>query len=63
MIERLWTFVKKSALRGKHYPDFAAFRAAIEDCLSKVGTDHREALGSLMTLRFQTFDESSVLAA
>ena len=62
-IERLWTFITKTTLRGKRDPDFAAFRAAIEDCLDKVGTDHREALGSLMTLRFQTFDESSVLAA
>ena len=53
----------KSSLRGKHDSDFAAFRAAIEDCLGKVGTDHREALATLMAPRFQTFDKSSVLAA
>ena len=63
LIERLWKFTKKTALRGRHDPDFAAFRAAIEDCLGKVGTDHREALGTLMAPRFQTFDKSSVLAA
>ena len=63
LIERLWKFTKKTALRGKHYPDFASFRAAIGDCLGKVGTDHREALATLMTLRFQTFDKSSFLAA
>ena len=63
LIERSWKFTKKTALRGKHDSDFAAFRAAIEDCLGKVGTDHREALATLMAPRFQTFDKSSVLAA
>ena len=63
LIERLWKFTKKKALRGKHYPDFATFRGAIDDCLNRVHTDHREALASLMTLKFQTFDNASFLAA
>ena len=63
LIERLWKFTKKGALRGKHYPDFAAFKGAIDDCLNRIHTDHREALASLMTLKFQTFDNSSFLAA
>ena len=63
LIERLWKFTKKRALRGKHYPDFAAFRAAIDDCLDRIGTDHQEALATLMTLKFQTFDNASFLAA
>ena len=63
LIERLWKFTKKKALRGKHYPDFAAFRAAIDDCLDRIGTDHRDALATLMTLKFQTFDNASFLAA
>lgn len=63
LIERLWKFTKKKALRGKHYPDFAAFRAAIDDCLDRIPTDHREALASLITLKFQTFDNTSFLAA
>ena len=46
-----------------HYPDFAAFRAAIDDCLDRIGTDHQEALAALMTLNFQTFDNASFLAA
>jgi hypothetical protein len=62
-IERLWKFTKKKALRGKHYPDFATFRGAIDDCLDRVPTDHREALASLMTLKFQTFDNASFMAA
>ncbi len=34
LIERLWKFTKKKALRGKHYPDFATFMGAIDDCLN-----------------------------
>lgn len=63
LIERLWKFTKRKALRGKHYPDFATFRGAIDDCLNRIPTDHREALASLMTLKFQTFDNPSLLAA
>jgi transposase len=63
LIERLWKFTKKKALRGKHYPDFATFLGAIEDCLNRIHTDHRDALASLMTLKFQTFDNASFLAA
>ena len=63
LIERLWKFTKKKALRGKHYADFATFRAAIDECLNRIPTDHREALASLMTLKFQTFDSDSFLAA
>ena len=63
LIERLWRFTKKKALRGKHYPDFATFRGAIDNCLDRVHTDYREPLASLMTLNFQTFDNTSFMAA
>lgn len=63
LIERLWKFTKKKALRGKHYPDFATFCGAIDDCLNRVQTEHRDALASLMTLKFQTFDDASFMAA
>jgi hypothetical protein len=63
LIECLWKFTKRKALRGKHYPDFATFLGAIDDCLNRIHTDHREALALLMTLKFQTFDNASFLAA
>ena len=63
LIERLWKFAKKKALRGKHYPDFTSFRAAIDDCLDRIGSDHKDALATLMTLNFQTFDNASFLTA
>ena len=63
LIERLWKFTKRKALRGKHYADFATFKGAIDDCLNRISTDHREALATLMTLEFQTFDNASILTA
>lgn len=63
VIERLWEFTKKRAGRGRHYADVTAFRAAIDDCLDRIATDYKDELRSLMTLKFQTFDNDSFLAA
>jgi len=54
--------VKKNALRGRYYANFADFRAGIEDCLAQIGTTHRPELATLMTHNFQTFDNVSLLA-
>jgi len=61
LIERLWKFVKKECLYSKHYNDFKGFKAAILECLNKADTEHRSALASLLTLRFQTFDYTKIL--
>ena len=63
LIERLWKFIKKQVLYGRHYGTFTEFCAAIDGCLAKVPTEHRENLESLMTHNFQTFDPASFLAA
>jgi transposase len=63
LIERLWKFVKKQVLYGRHYATFAEFCTAIDGCLAKIRTEHREPLKSLMTHNFQTFDPASFLAA
>lgn len=63
LIERLWKFVKKDVLYGRHYATFEAFRGAIDGCLAKIPTEHREKLQSLMTHHFQTFKPASFLAA
>lgn len=62
LIERLWKFVKKKALRGKYYATFATFRAGIDNCLAQIETVHRPALATLLTHNFQTFDDVSLLA-
>jgi transposase len=63
LIERLWKFTKKRALRGQHHADFAAFKGAIDTCLDAVATQHKTELATLMTLKFQTFDTASFLTA
>lgn len=63
LIERLWRFVKREALYGRYHPAFADFQAAIQDTLSRVSTQHKDKLASLMTLNFQEFDNVSLLAA
>jgi transposase len=62
LIERLWKFVKKNALRGRYYATFADFRAGIDACLAQIETTHRPVLATLMTHNFQTFDNVSLLA-
>ena len=63
LIERLWKFIKKQVLYGRHYATFAEFCAAIDGRLEKIPTDHRASLASLMTHNFQTFAPASFLAA
>lgn len=63
LIERLWGFAKRRSVYGKYHPDFASFRAAIEDTLAGIPSNHANALESLMTLEFQTFEDVSLLAA
>jgi transposase len=63
LIERLWKFVKKEVLTCRYYEDFARFKAAIVECLEEVEGKHSEAIASLLTLKFQTFDNPQLLAA
>ena len=63
LIERLWEFVRKQALNSRHHPSFADFQAAIDGCLDGLPTTHKAQIDSLMTLKFQTFENVSLLAA
>jgi len=63
LIERIWKFVKKECLYGRHFSSFTDFRSRIEDCLAKLGSTHKSKLDSLMTLNFQTFANRTILAA
>lgn len=62
LIERLWKFVKKQCLYSMYYPDFGRFKAAISECLDQCHTTHKEALDSLLTLRFQSFEKVKPMA-
>ena len=63
LIERLWKFVKKECLSCRYHEDFTRFKAAIVDCREGVEGKHKGAIQSLITLRFQTFDDPQILAA
>ena len=63
LIERLWKFTKRRALYGRYHPTFAEFRAAIEEVLDGLSTTHAEQLKTLMTLKFQLFEDVSLLTA
>jgi transposase len=63
LIERLWKFIKRRALYGRYHPTFNEFQAAIQEIIDGLPTTHTESLKSLMTLKFQRFDDESLMAA
>ena len=63
LIERLWKFVKKEVLNSRHHQDFKRFQDAIDGCLADLPTKHREKLTTLMTHKFQMWDNVSLLNA
>jgi transposase len=63
LIERLWKFIKRRSLYGRYHPSFADFRAAIEETIAQLSTTHAADLASLMTLKFQRFENLLLMAA
>jgi transposase len=61
LIERFWKFVKKQCLYSKYCPDSESFQKAIMNCIEQAPIMHKEALESLLTLRFQTFQAVPVI--
>jgi transposase len=63
LIERLWRFVRKESLDSTYYEDFGRFTAAIDECLDGLHTVHEREMRTLMTHKFQTFENVPLLAA
>src|SRR4051794_11183698 len=63
LIERLWRFVRVESLNSTYHERFEDFRAAIDGCLDGLSTVHKGEMETLMTHRFQTFEEVPLLAA
>jgi transposase len=63
LIERLWRFVRMESLNSTYYEKFEEFRTAIDDCLDGLGTVHKGEMETLMTHRFQLFEDVPLLAA
>ena len=63
LIKRLWKFIKRRALSGQYHPTFAEFQAAIPEVIDGLSTTHAGKLKSLMTHKFQRFEEVTPMAA
>jgi hypothetical protein len=50
-------------LYSTYYATFHDFKQAISACLAQTHTTYKKELDSLLTLKFQTFKESQVMAA
>ena len=62
LIERMWKFVKKKCLNSRYYPDFASFTTSITQVLSKTNGCYKKELDSLLSLNFQSFKKSRIMA-
>jgi transposase len=63
IIERLWRFVRKQSLNSTWFDSFEQFQGAIDDCLNKMATDHKQEAASLFVHKFQRFEDVPILAA
>jgi transposase len=63
LIERLWRFVRKQSLDSTYYEDFEQFRTAIDGCLDDLSTVHKGEMETLLTHKFQMFEDVPLLAA
>jgi transposase len=63
LIERLWRFVRKQSLNSTWFDSFDQFQGAIDGCLNKMATDHKQEAATLFTHQFQRFEDVPLLAA
>jgi transposase len=63
LIERLWKFIKKKVCYAQFYDTAAKFHYAIQLALQNVNQhpDYRKQLKSLLSLKFQTFQNAQIL--
>ena len=61
IIERLWKFVKKHALKSQYYAKFEDFKQAIITTIKSDDLEVLKELESLLTLDFQDFSKAKIL--
>ena len=62
LIERYWKFLKKKCLYNQFYDDFESFCKAIDEGMEKGSNEYKNELETLMTLKFQSFENAQFLA-
>ena len=63
LIERLWRFVRKESLDSTYYEAYEQFVTAIDQCLDGLPTVHKGEMDTLLTHKFQMFEDVPLLAA
>ena len=63
LIERLWRFLRKQVLDATYYEKFDQFTAGIDGCLDELATKYKGEMDTLLTHKFQRFEDVSILAA
>ena len=61
IIERLWKFTKSRCLNCRTYKDFSEFKSSVYTFLSNLER-HNHELKTLLSLKFQTFKNSQIIA-
>ena len=63
LIERLWRFVRKESLNSTYYEEFERVQGRHRRCLDGLSTVHKGEMETLMTHKFQMFEDVPLLAA
>ena len=63
IIERLWKYARKQVLAGRYFDTPAKFHEALRCFFDEDFGNHKEALRSLLTLKFQSFENAQILCA
>ena len=63
LIERFWKLVKKSCLQTTYHKDFEAFKESISNFVHHADDTHSKELETLLTHKFQKFQEPKKQAA
>jgi transposase len=61
IIERLWKFAKKKILYARYYDKPQVFHQAVEAFFKDINKNYKRELKSLLTLKFQFFDQINPL--
>ena len=61
LIERFWKFVKRHCLYSRYYETFELFHTTIDTFIQTANQEYKTELTSLLTPRFQSFEEAQFL--
>lgn len=57
LIERVWKFIRKTAINSRYFDNFDLWKQAIDNCVQDINDGkHRKEIDSLLTWNFQSFD-------